>query len=224
MLRLKKTYGEEEKRKYEVKETNTHDNAKIQRLEEIKAEARAEADRNFAEWRKVLEDLANRGIKGNNFVEAYHNLAEEARAETMRIGIELNKLQRRVGRQREANRKLQWKIKELEAYIKKMREEIHAKAELQRKISKILGTGSDRTDSETVGPAEEPKRYSTPEYGPGTIIADRERPEVQGAVDKAGRKAVRESLEAERERVHEANAKVKAEERLLSEARQEKRG
>ena len=39
-----------------------------------------------------------------------------------RMGKELNKLQSRIHRQREANRKLQWRIKELEAIVKKQQQ------------------------------------------------------------------------------------------------------
>lgn len=187
---------------------------------------REEQRRLFADWRKKREEAFRRGQKnwhlegGEDFTNAWSIHAYICELEKDKRGSEINKLAHRIGRQREANRKLQWRIKELEKALDRSYE---MRKRLERELGyKEPGASGNGTDFETVGPAQEPRRHSAPEYGPGTIIADGERPEVQGAVDKAGRKSVRESLGTERARLHETGHRLQAKIRLLQEEGAEK--
>lgn len=101
-------------------------------------------EQNFEFMKKSLDASVRRYFKDGKHVQAYAYLAYIAEGEKYRLGILVNKLQQRVARQRKANRKLQWRIKELEQRIRKMQETSESVSrvneqeidELRRKLAK----------------------------------------------------------------------------------------
>jgi hypothetical protein len=97
-----------------------------EKLPEIIKAAKELAEETYREWRGYYRsaELRMKTDERSLFVNYYSRIAHIARLEATLMGKEKNKLQQRIGRQRAANRKLQWRIKELEQRVKKQQEEI----------------------------------------------------------------------------------------------------
>jgi hypothetical protein len=79
---------------------------------------------NFETWRIDKERGIERDFANRSFVQAWANIAYLAEYQRNTMGHEKNKLQQRIGRQRKANNKLVWRVKELELEVKKQKERI----------------------------------------------------------------------------------------------------
>ena len=118
--------------------------------EKLVEQLKKDVERNFDLYRRALRSRVKRTYREEHLVQGYHDRALLAELERHKMGRELNRLQQRIGRQRKANQRLAWRVKELEKENSELREQRgHSLDRLNRELGKLF----DQESRDTKGPA-----------------------------------------------------------------------
>lgn len=92
----------------------SEDDIRLDEYKKLEQGVRESVRRNFEMYSKFLKQRVERQSRDKYFVQGMHDQARLMLLQKMQMGVTLNKLQHRIGRQRTANNKQRRRIQELQ--------------------------------------------------------------------------------------------------------------